>query len=76
MLQAPGSELSRPHPVFSFWLRVSLRLLPTRLWLRAPGSMLLAGAQAPATPALMNDTLVQGMMKGLTDKIAAIISDK
>ena len=35
-----------------------------------------AAVKAPATPALMNDTLVQGMMKGLTEKIAAIISDK
>lgn len=33
-----------------------------------------AAVKAPATPPTMNDTIVEGMMKGLKEKIAAIIS--
>lgn len=35
-----------------------------------------AAVKSPATPATFNDPIVQGMLKGLTEKIAAIIIDK
>lgn len=35
-----------------------------------------AAIKSPATPAIMNDSIVQGMLKGLTEKIASIIVDK
>ncbi|SDS32248.1 hypothetical protein [Opitutus sp. GAS368] len=34
-----------------------------------------AAVKAPATPATFNDPIVQGMLKGFTEKIAAIIRD-
>ncbi len=35
-----------------------------------------AAVKAPATPATLNDPIVQGMLKGLSEKIAAIVIDK
>jgi hypothetical protein len=35
-----------------------------------------AAVKAPATPTAMNDVIAQGMMKGLSEKIAAIVSDQ